>query len=164
MSETKRGEGWRMADALWQQMEPLLPLPKQHPLGCHRPRVSNRAAIDVILLVRRTGMQWNALDRTGICSCPAAYRRFRDWVDAGVFEAFWRCGLLECEKLQCIDWKWLALDDSMAKAPLGGGNNRTQPHRPRQRWRKAQCAHRWAGSAVVHRGGTSEPTRYEARC
>jgi transposase len=65
-------------------MEPLLPPSKAHPLGCHRPRVPNRAAMNAILLVLRTGMQWNVLDATGICSCAAAYRRFREWIDAGI--------------------------------------------------------------------------------
>ncbi|HUG57210.1 MAG TPA: transposase, partial [Candidimonas sp.] len=70
-----------MSDALWERMAPLLPAPKPHPLGCHRPRVPNRAALDAILLVLRTGMQWNALDDAGICSCASAYRRFREWTE-----------------------------------------------------------------------------------
>jgi transposase len=141
MKETKRDDGWRMSNALWLRIEPLLPPPKPHPLGCHRPRVPNRAAMDAILLVLRTGMQWNALDSIGICSCSAAYRRFRDWVDAGVFATFWRLGLLEYDELKGIDWDWLALDGALTKAPLGGEKNRSQPNRPRQRWRQAQPAH-----------------------
>lgn len=57
MKQGKRDDGFRMSDVLWQQIEPLLPAPKPHPLGCHRPRVPNRAAMDAILLVLRTGMQ-----------------------------------------------------------------------------------------------------------
>ena len=136
-----RDDGYRMSDELWDRMEPLLPAPKPHPLGCHRPRVPNRAAMDAILLVLRTGMQWNALDGTGICSCASAYRRFREWTDAGVFEVFWRLGLLEYDEMKGIDWSWLALDGAMTKAPLGGEKNRTQSMRPRQRWRQAQSAH-----------------------
>jgi transposase len=88
-----------MSDALWERIEPLLSAPEPYPLGCHRPRASNRAAMDAILLVLRTGMQWNALDATGICSCTAAYQRFREWSDAGVFGSFWRLGLLEYDEL-----------------------------------------------------------------
>ena len=50
--------------------------------------------MNAILLVLRTGMQWNALSVTGICSCSSAYRRFREWAEAGVFLEFWRRGLL----------------------------------------------------------------------
>ena len=62
-----RDDGWRIPDWLWERMEPLLPAPPPHPLGCHRPRVPNRDAMDAILLVLRTGMQWNALNATGVC-------------------------------------------------------------------------------------------------
>jgi transposase len=141
MKENKRDDGWRMNDALWEHIEPLLPPPKPHPLGCHRPRVPNRAAMDAILLVLRTGMQWNALDSTGICSCAAAYRRFREWGDAGVFANFWRLGLLEYDELKGINWDWLAMDGAITKAPLGGEKNRPQPSRPRQRRRQTQLAY-----------------------
>src|SRR3954467_1974590 len=80
-------DGWRIPDRVWARMEPLLPLPPAHPLGCHRPRVPDRDAMNAILLVLRTGMQWNALNATGICSCSSAYRRFREWADAGVFSS-----------------------------------------------------------------------------
>jgi putative transposase len=129
MKQRKRDDGFRMSDALWQRIEPLLPAPKPHPLGCHRPRVSDRAAMDAILLVLRIGMQWNALNGTGICSCScsSAYRRFREWIDAGVFAAFWRMGLLEYDELKGIDWSWLALDGAMTKAPLGGEKTGPSP-------------------------------------
>ncbi|KIF81610.1 transposase [Noviherbaspirillum autotrophicum] len=141
MNQCKHDDGFRMSDTLWEQMEPLLPAAKSHPLGCHRPRVPNRAAMDAILLVLRTGMQWNALDSTGICTCSSAYRRFREWIDAGVFAKFWRLGLLEYDELQGIDWSWLAMDGALTKAPLGGKKNRTESLRPRQRRRQTQHAH-----------------------
>ena len=72
-------DGWRLPDWLWERVEPLLPAPPAHPLGCHRPRVPDRAAMDAILLVLRTGMQWNALNATGICSSSSAHRRFQEW-------------------------------------------------------------------------------------
>ncbi|WP_373190940.1 transposase, partial [Halomonas sp.] len=118
MGLISKDDGWRMPDALWAQIEPLLPPGKPHPLGCHRPRVPNRSAMDAILFVLRTGCQWNALDATGICSCSSAYRRFREWLEAGVFEELWRQGVLEYDRLQGIDWSWLSVDGAMTKAPL----------------------------------------------
>jgi transposase len=53
-------DGWRMPDWLWERIAPLLPRAPFHPLG-HRPRVPDRDAMDAILLVLRTGMQWNGL-------------------------------------------------------------------------------------------------------
>src|SRR6476660_7515874 len=74
-----RDDGWRLPDVLWAKIEPLLPARPKHPLGCHNPRVPDRAAMDAIFFVLRTGCQWNALDATGICSSSSAYRRFREW-------------------------------------------------------------------------------------
>ncbi|WP_408887757.1 IS5 family transposase [Teichococcus wenyumeiae] len=102
-------------------MEPLLPPRPKHPLGCHNPRVPDRAAMDAIFCVLRTGCQWNALRETKLCSSSSAHRRFQEWTKAGVFEAFWRKGLLAYDGLRGIDWSWLALDGAMGKAPLGGG-------------------------------------------
>lgn len=60
---------WRIPDLLWSQIEPLLPEHKRpHPLGCHRKRVDNRAAMNAIFFVLRTGCQWNALNATRTCS------------------------------------------------------------------------------------------------
>src|SRR5438046_3478293 len=96
-------DGWRMPGWVWVRIEPVLPAPPLHPLGCHRPRVPDRDAMDAILLVLRTGMQWNALNATGICSSSSAHRRFQEWVRAGVFEEFWRRGLVAYEELQGIE-------------------------------------------------------------
>jgi len=51
-----RDDGWRMPDWLWEKIEPLLPPPPPHPLGCHRPRVPDRQVMDAILVLH-TGMQ-----------------------------------------------------------------------------------------------------------
>ena len=120
MGLVTKDNGWRISDELWSKMEPLLPGPKPHPLGCHRPRVPNRNAMNAIFFILRTGAPWNSLNATGICSCSSAYRRFREWTDAGVFEEFWKQGLLAYDELSGIDWSWLAMDGTMTKAPLAG--------------------------------------------
>jgi len=83
--------------------------------------------MNAILLVLRTGMQWNALNATGICSCSSAYRRFREWAEAGVFLEFWRRGLLAYDAAVGIEWEWLALDGALGKAPLGGDETGPNP-------------------------------------
>ena len=121
-----KDDGWRISDELWSKMEPLLPKPKPHPLGCHRPRVPNRKAMNAIFFILRTGAQWNSLDATGICSCSSAYRRFREWSDAGVFEQLWKQGLLAYDQMEGIDWSWIAMDGTMTKAPLAGSKKRVR--------------------------------------
>ena len=72
MGMLKHNDDWRLPDEMWNQIESLLLPRKPHPLGCHRPRVSDRKAMDAILFVLRTGCQWNALKATGICSSSSA--------------------------------------------------------------------------------------------
>lgn len=76
---------WRTPDALWTEIELLLPPRKPHPLGCHNPRVEDRRAMDAIFFRLRTGCQWNALSATGLCSSSSAHRRFQESQAAGVF-------------------------------------------------------------------------------
>jgi len=119
---------WRIPDALWEKIEPLLPPGKPHPLGCHNPPVPARAAMNAIFFALRTGCQWNALNATGICSSSAAHRWFQEWTAAGVFQKLWATGLEEYDELKGIDWSWQSMDGAMTKAPLGGEKNRPQPH------------------------------------
>ena len=80
MGLVSKDDGWRVPDRTWERMVGLLPARPSHPLGCHNPRVPDRRAMDAILLVLRTGMQWNALNGTGICTSSSAHRRFQEWV------------------------------------------------------------------------------------
>jgi transposase len=123
---------WRIPDELWNQIEPLLPALKSHPLGCHRSPVPARAAMDAIFFVLRTGCQWNALNATGLCSSSAAHRWFQRWTEAGVFLKLWKQGLEHYDVLKGIDWTWQSMDGAMTKAPLGGGKNRAKPYRSSQ--------------------------------
>jgi len=120
-------DGWRIPGWLWARLEPLIPPPPVHPLGCCRRRVPARIVMNAILLVLRTGMQWNALDATGICNSKTAHRRFQEWREVGVFHEIWRQGLLEYDEKIGIDWSFLAADGAMTKAPLGGGKTGPNP-------------------------------------
>ena len=140
-----RDDGWRMPDWLWEQIEPLLPAPPPHPLGCHRPRVPNRSAMNAILLILRTGMQWNALDVTGICSSSSAHRRFQEWERAGVFAGCWRRGLLAYDAAAGIDWSFLSADGAMTKAPLGGEQTGANPTDRGKKGRSVRFSARQAG-------------------
>ena len=140
MGLVAKDDGWKIPDGLWAQIEPLLPPRKAHRYGGHNPRVPDRNAMNAILFVLRTGCQWNALDGTGICSCSSAYRRFREWLQAGVFQELWHLGLLNYDQLKGLNWNWLALDGAMSKAPLGGEKNRSQSDGPSQRRNQAQSA------------------------
>ena len=147
---------WRIPDELWERIQPLLPPRKPHPLGCHRPRVDDRRAMDAIFFVLRTGCQWNALHDTGICSSSSAHRRFREWTEAGVWLALWEQGLRAYDALQGIDWEWLAMDGAMTKAPLGGETGGQEPDRSREDRHQAEPPHRRRRRASWPRRGGRE--------
>jgi putative transposase len=119
MGLVARDDGWRMPDWLWERIEPLIPPPPPHPLGTHRRGLPKRQVMDAILLVLRTGMQWNALNATGICTSSTAHRRFQEWVDAGVFHEIWRQGLLDYDAFVGIDWEWLVARRPVRIRPTG---------------------------------------------
>jgi transposase len=152
-------DGYRISDALWARIVELLPPRPVHPLGCHRPRVDDRTAMDAIFFVLRTGCQWNALNATGICSSSSAHRRFQEWAAAGVFRALWARGLLAYDALKGVDWQWQCIDGAMTKAPLGGEKGRQEPHRPGQVGHQTVGAHRRRRGAAGGRGGGGQRAR-----
>ena len=117
--------------------------------------------MDAILLVLRTGMQWNALNATGICSSSSAHRRFQEWEQAGVFHEIWRQGLLEYDKVVGIDWAWLAADGAITKAPLGGPKTGPNPTDRAKKGRNVRFSARERGSRSGWR--TTAPTARTSR-
>ena len=132
MDATNRTSGvaeprsWDLPEALWDRIQPLLPPRPAQPLGCQRPRVEDRCAMDASCCVLRTGCPWNALTGTGICSSSSAHRRFQEWTQAGGFERLWALALAAYDALQAIQWAYQALDGALTNAPLGG--KKTGPH------------------------------------
>ena len=162
MGLVDRDDGWRMPDWLWERIEPLLPPPPEHPLKTHRKGLPKRQVMDAILLVLRTGMQWNALDVTGVCNSSTAHRRFQEWERAGVFHEIWRLGLLDYDYAIGIEWSWLAADGAMTKAPLGGAKTGPNPTDRAKGGRSARSSSRLRGS----RSGSSTmaPTATTTSC
>jgi putative transposase len=137
---------FRVSDRLWAQFRTAIP-PRvnTHRFGGGRPRADDRACLDGIFFVLRTGCQWNALRETDLCPSSTANDRFREWVRDGTFERFFHGGVEAYDELVGIDWRFLSMDGAMTKAPLGGKINGPQSHRPRQKWRQTQPAGRGHG-------------------
>ena len=126
-----------VSDELGAVLEPLIPEHvNTHRFGGGRPRVPDRHCANGIFYVLRTGCQWKALDKTGLCSGSTAHLRFQEWVDAGVCLQFWEAGLEQYDEGKGMDWEWLSMDGTMTKAPLGGEKNWTKPYGSRQGRRK----------------------------
>ena len=119
---------YRISDALWAVLEPLLPVHvNTHRFGGGRPRVPNRLCADAIFYVLRTGCQWQALDQTGLCAHSTAHDRYQQWVQADVFLKLWQAGVTRFDELKGLDWTWLSMDGAITKAPLGGQQTGPNP-------------------------------------
>lgn len=72
-------------DALWERVAPLLPTPKKKLFG--RPRADDRAALEAIVFVLRSGIPWEMLPAKQFgLSGMTAWRRLEEWTRAGVFD------------------------------------------------------------------------------
>jgi len=91
-----------LSDALWEQIEPLLP-PELPRLRGGRPRMDNRRAMEAILYVLRTGFKWNQLPRS-VGAVTTVRKRFLEWRKAGVFQRLWRAGVLTYDELRASFW------------------------------------------------------------
>ena len=129
-AEQERYQPWELPEAVWQLMEPLLPV-RNATRG--RPRTVDLQRIAAgVFYVLRTGLQWQALPREQFGPATTVYYYFRQWQDAGVFEELWRQALELFDFAEGIDWEWLSVDGAMRKAPLGGEKKWAQSHGPQQ--------------------------------
>jgi transposase len=73
-------------DALWERIEPLLPVVQRRYRYPGRKRIPDRRALTGILFVLKTGIAWEDLPaEMGCGSGMTCWRRLRDWNDAGVW-------------------------------------------------------------------------------
>ena len=108
------------------------PNPKSLPVagrlfGCHRPRVSNRKAMNAIFFIPRTGARWNSLDAAGIRSCSSGVPSIQmSGAMPECSKEFWKRGLPAYDQMEGIDWSWIAMDGTMTEAPLAGSKKRVR--------------------------------------
>jgi len=108
-----------VSDTLWSRITPLIPPEPLKPKG-GRPRVDNRAALNGILYVLRTGIQWKHLPGAlGFGSGVTCWRRVRDWQQAGVFARLHQGLLEELGARGQVDWSRVAVDTRSVPAKRG---------------------------------------------
>jgi len=109
-----------LPDALWEQVQPLLPPEPPKPKG-GRPRVPDRACLTGILFVLKSGCPWEYLPREMGCgSGMTCWRRLRDWHALGIWLRIWMLLLDALGKADAIDWTAAVLDSCSVRAVFGG--------------------------------------------
>ncbi len=115
-------DGWRISDALWAKIEPLLPPPPPPPSSKGgRPPADNRSALQGILYVARYGIPWQALPTEAFgVSGSSCWRRFHEWTLAGVWPAVHALLLNRLGKLGGVDLSRAVADSQSVRAVKGG--------------------------------------------
>lgn len=126
-------------DAIWQTIEPLLPLPDDsHPLGCHNPRASDQLCFRGILVRLVTGSSWTDIEAIlGYAVSDTTLRRRRDeWINAGVFTELETQARTGYDRIIGLDLDHVAVDGSLHKAPYGGeGTGKSPVDRSKLGWK-----------------------------
>jgi transposase len=88
---------YQLDDELWAKIKPYIPAERPDKKKPGRSRMEDRKAMQAILYIHRTGIQWNALPRS-LGACSTVHDRFQEWQQQGVFEQLMKAGLLEYDK------------------------------------------------------------------
>src|SRR5215813_6613282 len=116
-------------DALWERIEPLLPAVPRRADHPGRRRLDDRKVLSEILVVRYTGIPWEFLPpELGFGSVMTAWRRLRDWQEAGVRQQRHEQLLAELNAAGALDGSRAVIDSSPVRALKGG------PKPGRARW------------------------------
>ena len=82
-----RAKPWDVSDGLWERLEPLLPRRQRRFRYPGRKPLDDRRVLQGILFVLHTGIGWEHLPQELGFGCGmTAWRRLRDWQEAGVWE------------------------------------------------------------------------------
>jgi transposase len=117
-------------DALWAQIEPLIPRRRSRRRRyAGRKPIPDRAALTGILFVLRSGIPWNMLPKEMGCgSGSACWRRLARWQRAGVWKKLHVALLAALRERGQLDLERAIVDSASLRALRGGKKlDRTQP-------------------------------------
>jgi transposase len=110
----------RVSEALWKAIAPLLPEHKPSPKG-GRPPVPDRACLEGIIFVLKTGMPWQMLPtRLGYGSGSTCWRRFHAWTQSGVWPELHRRLLRVLGRRGRLNLERAVIDSASVRALKGG--------------------------------------------
>lgn len=112
-----------LTEPLWDQFVALLSerpeFHPDHPLGCHRRRISDRIIFDKLLQLLRFGCSYEAIADT-TCSATTIRSRRDEWIRLGVFVQLKQIALDSYDRIVGLVLDQIAVDGSITKAPGGG--------------------------------------------
>ncbi len=107
-----------LTDEQWAVVEPLLPKPAKRADGKGRPRVDNRAILNGILWLMRTGAPWHDMPNR-YPPYQTCHRRFQEWVKTGTFETILRKLVQDVKERGNLDLTECFIDGTFVMAKKG---------------------------------------------
>ena len=107
-----------LKDEQWAVVEALLPKVPRREDGKGRPRVDDRAILNGILWILRTGAPWHDMPNRYPPYQPC-HRRFQEWVEKGVFEEVLRVLVRDVKERGGLDLTECFIDGSFVIAKRG---------------------------------------------
>lgn len=153
-----------VGDAVWEAVKALIPPPpRTHPLGCHRPRVSDRLCFEVIRVRLATGCSWEDAERLcGDKVSDTTVRTRRDeWIAVGVFDRLVDEAIAAYDRIIELNLSDVAVYGSQHKSPGGGPGTGPNPTD------RGKLGHKWSILTVTasrSAGPSMEPTATTPHC
>ena len=124
-----------LTDKHWERIEPLLPAQPRSRKG-GRPRADDRACLEGVLWILRSGARWKDLPRDrGFPSPATCWRRLARWERGGVWLRLWQVFLDELDERGRLDWSECFADATFAPAKKGAtASARPSVARARSSW------------------------------
>ena len=108
-------------DPIWEQFAILLPERNvDHPLGCHRHRISDRVVFEKLVQVLVFGCAYRRISDGVGCSATTLRRRRDEWVEVGAMDTLERIVRDAYDRMVGLELSEVAVDCCIAKAPCGG--------------------------------------------
>ncbi len=114
-------------EPIWEQFCALLPeRAVDHPLGCHRARISDRVVFEKLVQVLVFGCAYWRISDAG-CSATTLRRRRDEWIDLGAMDALEKIVRDAYDRVVGLELGEAAVDCCITKSPCGGEKAGTSP-------------------------------------
>ncbi len=111
-------------EPIWEQFCALLPeRDVDHPLGCHRSRVSDRVIFEKLVQVLVFGCAYWRISDEG-CSATTLRRRRDEWIELGAMDALEKIVREAYDRLVGLELGEVAVDCCITKAPSFAGGEK----------------------------------------
>jgi transposase len=139
-----------VSDEQWEKIEPFLPKRKRSRRG-GRPPADDRACLEGILWVLRSGARWRDLPER-YPSPSTCWRRLVEWEGEGVLVEIWHAFLDTLDERGLLDWDEVFVDASFSPAKKGAKES-AKPSAEKVRsgwwWQMVKEFHWHAGPKVL---------------